>query len=233
MKIALSRNLLPLSVAFLLTALTLAVAPAAHAQDGACGVIDSPCTLAEISAQALVDSGAADVVKAGFTSAQLPDGTELSLYKVRVRFLDGTEDTLYYNTADCSAVLPPIPTVSFLDAMAAAVAKSQEVAPGLALPIVLSGKLVNELLAPTYVFQLLDPQGHLMGVRVDALTGEATVVDEKAGKKKGKKKKKKKGKKGQFKCNDADSDSDSDSDSDEDSDSDSDGDSDGDSENQD
>lgn len=69
MKSSLSRNLLPLSVAFLLTALTLGVAPAAHAQDGACGVIDSPCTLAEISAQALVDSGAADVVEAGFSSA--------------------------------------------------------------------------------------------------------------------------------------------------------------------
>ena len=223
MKIAFSRNLLPLGVVLLLSALALSVAPAARAQDGACGVIDSPCTLAEISAQALVDSGAADVVKAGFTSAYLPDGSELSLYKVRVRFVDGTEDTLYYNTADCSAVLPPIPTVSFLDAMATAVAKSQEVAPGLALPIVLSGKLVNELLAPTYVFQLVDPQGHLMRVRVDALTGEATVVDAKADKKKSKKKKK--DKKGQFKCNDADSDSDSDEDSDGDSDEDSDGDS--------
>jgi hypothetical protein len=216
-----SRHLLPLGVALLLAA--LAPAPAAHAQ-GACDIVDSPCTLADISAQALADSGAQDIVKAGFTKAAEADGTLVTLYKVRVIFADSTEDTLYYSTEDCNAVVPPVPTVSFLDAMAAAVAKSQEEAPGLAEPIVLSGKLVNEILAPAYLFALIDPQGKPMGVSVDAQTGDATVLDAKALKKAAKKAKKakKKKKKGKFKCNGADSDSDSDGDSDSDSDSDSD-----------
>jgi hypothetical protein len=192
-----------------------------------CGVIDSPCTLEDIVIQALADEPGTEVVKAGFTARHLSDGSEVTLYKVVVRAADGMEHVLYYNAADCQRVIPPVPVVSFLEAHDAAVAAAVAAAPGLAPALVLSGSLRHELLEPTWVFEIIDPQQELVVAKVDALDPTAVVeLGEPSSSGNGNgiiKKKKGKAKIAQslFDCDDADSDSDSDSDSDGDSDSDS------------
>jgi hypothetical protein len=215
----------------------LGTAPAGAQTGGSCSVVDSPCTLDGIVTQALTDAPGTEAVSAGFASRRAADGSEMVLFKVVVRSTtDGSEQTLYYDASDCSAVIPPTIVVPFNDALADALAAA-EAAPGPAPAVALSGRLVRELLAPTYVFKIIDPQQMLVIAKVDALVPDQVVLHaatSDSGKKKSKGKGKGKGKKRRgkkarfFDCDNADSDSDLDSDSDSDGDSDSDEDSDSD-----
>jgi hypothetical protein len=209
----------------------LGTAPARAQTGGSCSVVSSPCTLDGIVTQALTDAPGTEAVSAGFAARRAADGSEVVLFKVVVRSTtDGSEQTLYYDASDCSAVIPPTIVVPFNDALADALAAAEAAAPGPAPAVALSGRLVRELLAPTYVFKIIDPQQMLVIAKVDALVPDQVELKQPtSGKKKSKSKgKKRRGKRARaFDCDHADSDSDLDSDSDGDSDSDEDSDSDG------
>ena len=68
---------------------------------------------------------------------------------------------------------------------------------------VLSGKLVNEVIHPFYVFKIVTPEDRVVAVAVDALTGEARIVDHDRAKR---------DRRGKVRCENSDSDSDGDSD---------------------
>ena len=186
--------------------------------DGACSVIDSPCTLEEIVEQALI-AVPGIVLKAGFTVRHIDD-EKMTLYKVKILDENGQTQVLFFDTNTCEQTISLEPTVSFLDALDIGLEAAEEAAPGPGSAIALTGVLKTGF-EPIYRFKVVDPQQQLVTVIVDAITGDPDVEDPKAKKKK--KKKKKKGK-GAFRCNDADSDSDVDSDSDSDSDGDTDSD---------
>lgn len=217
------------ALALALVILALAVAgPAAagkkkRSRDSgvACAILDAPLDNGQVAAA--VDSALASVPgtveSVAFRMGHAADGSEVVFLAVVVRDAAGDLHSFYFDGETGDPLVPPTPTVAFQDAMASAVALVQSLAGGLAEPQVLSGKLVNEVVNPLYVFKIVSPEERVVAVAVDAQTGEARVVDDHDDRSR-------RGKRGRLRCEDSDSGSDSDeSDSDDsDSDSDSDGD---------
>jgi hypothetical protein len=203
---------------------TLAKKKRNHTGGDLCAVIEAPLTAEQMAAA--VDSALAavpgTVKKVALRVGHAADGSEEVYLAIVIQDASDVRHSFYFDGSTGAPLAPPVPSVAFNDAAAAALAL---VDPGsLAGAKVLKGELVNEVIHPLYLFKIVDGEDRLVRVAVDAQSGAASVVEPEA------KKRKRGGRGDRIRCSDASNgDSDGGADSDGDSDADSDGDSDGDS----
>jgi hypothetical protein len=159
----------------ILAVLAGALAPAAQAgEHGACSVLDSPFTLAEI-VEAAVALEPGTPLKAGFSVQPTGTGEPETLFKVKLRKEDGGKALLFFDTDTAQQVIPVTPELSLLEAYDLAVA-AVEAAAGEEGAVVLRGHLRPRVFVPNWRFAIVDPAAKLALARVDAVTSQVTLL---------------------------------------------------------
>ena len=167
------------SFSTLLPALACALAvgvagPARAGEHGACAVLASPFSLAEIVETAL-EATPGFAVKAGFTVQPTGEGEPDTLFKVKIRKEEGGKSLQFYDTETGERVFPVAPALTLLEAYDAAVAAVEEAA-GAEGATVLKGALHRKVFLSHYDFGIADPEAVLVFARVNALTGEVRLL---------------------------------------------------------
>lgn len=147
---------------------------AAATEHGACAVLDSPFTLAQIVEQAEA-AVPGDAIKAGFTVQPTGGEGPETLFKVKIRKDEGGRALLFYDTETGERVFPVRPVLSLLEAYDRAVEAVEEQA-GEEGAVVLQGALHRKVFVAHWDFGIADPQAVLVIARVDALTGRVRLL---------------------------------------------------------
>ena len=155
--------------AALLMAAGVAPAPAWAGEHGACAVLDSPFSLAEI-VEAAVALEPGEPVTAGFTVQPTGTGEPETLFKVKVRKEEGGKALLFFDTDTAQQVVPVQPELSLLEAYALAQTAVEDAA-GEKGAVVLRGRLRHRVFVPNWWFAVADPGAKLVFARVDAVDG--------------------------------------------------------------
>jgi hypothetical protein len=147
---------------------------AAATQHGACAVLGSPFTLAEIVEKAET-AVPGDAIQAGFTVQPTGGEGPETLFKVKVRKQEGGRALLFYDTETGERVLPVRPVLSLLEAYDRAVEAVEDYA-GQGGAVVLKGALHRKVFVAHWDFGIADPEAVLVIARVDALTGAVRLL---------------------------------------------------------